>query len=257
MEENVLTPALVTQNLKTVFIGQKVIHYPVLESTMDAAWREARWGAEAGTVVIADVQTAGRGRLQRAWCSPGGNLSFSVILRPNRDYLPHLIMLASLAVTYSIQIITGLKPQIKWPNDILVRDKKICGILIENELRKNSLRFSVIGIGINVNMDMMDYPEIEGTATSLSAELGRKVSRLDILRQVLTEMDRLYPSLQQSDFILEQWKKYLVTLGQRVQVNLGDKVYKGIAESVCRDGSLMLRQKDGKLTRIIAGDVGF
>jgi BirA family biotin operon repressor/biotin-[acetyl-CoA-carboxylase] ligase len=114
---------------------------------MDSARKEAQWGAEAGTVILADEQTSARGRLRRTWYSPKGGLCFSVILRPNIDYLPYMIMLASLAVTYSIRIITGLKPQIKWPNDVLIREKKVCGILIENDIRKNVLRHMVIGIG--------------------------------------------------------------------------------------------------------------
>jgi BirA family biotin operon repressor/biotin-[acetyl-CoA-carboxylase] ligase len=171
------------------------------------------------------------------------------------DYLPNMIMLASLAVTYSIQIITGLKPQIKWPNDVLINEKKVCGILIENDIRNNFLRHMIIGIGINVNLHIPDYPEIAPIATSLSDQLGKEVSRLDIIRQLLIEMDRLYQSLPQGDFILEQWKRHLITLGQKVQVNLGDKIYKGTTESVTKDGSLMLRQEDGSLTKIVAGDV--
>jgi len=256
MEENSLTPELITRDLRTSFIGQKVLYYKTLESTMDAARREARWGAEAGTVVVTEEQTAGRGRLQRTWYSPSGNLCFSVILRPNISYLPNMVMLASLAVAYAVRIVTGLKSQIKWPNDVLIRDKKICGILIENDIRKNSLRHTVIGIGLNVNLHVPDYPDIAPLATSLSDEMGVKVSRLKVLHQILVEMERLYQSLPQGDFLLEQWKKNLVTLGQRIQVNQGDVIYRGTAESVCRDGSLMLRQPDGVLTRILAGDVG-
>ncbi len=113
----------------------------------------------------------------------------------------------------------------------------------------------VIGIGINVNFHIPDYVEIASIATSLSDELGKEVSRLNILRQILIEMERLYSSLPHSDIILEQWKTHLITLGQKVQVNLGDKVCRGVAESVTKDGSLMLRQKDGSLTKIDVGDV--
>jgi BirA family transcriptional regulator, biotin operon repressor / biotin---[acetyl-CoA-carboxylase] ligase len=257
MEGNSLSPEMIIRDLKTRFIGQKVIYYPILDSTMDVARREAQWGAEAGTIVITDEQTAGRGRLQRTWLSPKGGLAFSVILRPNFDYLPYMIMLASLAVTYAIQTVTGLKPQIKWPNDVLISDKKVCGILIENDIRKNSLRSMIIGIGINVNLHLPDYNELASIATSLSDETGNEVSRPDVLRQVLIEMDRLYQFLPKGEVILEQWKNRLITLGQNVHVNMGDKVYKGLAESVCRDGSLMVRHKDGSLTKIVAGDVNF
>src|SRR5450759_337001 len=145
MDNNILNPELIQRDLPTRFIGQKIIYYPSLTSTMDAAKKEALWGAEAGTVVLAGEQTAGRGRLQRSWLSPVGGLAFSVILRPNLSYLPYMVMLASLAVTYGIRSLTGLKPQIKWPNDVLIGEKKICGILIENDIRKNILKHMVIG----------------------------------------------------------------------------------------------------------------
>lgn len=255
MEEKDLSPELIVRDLGTRFIGQKVIHYPVLDSTMNAARMEAQWGAEAGTIIIADEQTAGRGRLQRSWLSPKGGLAFSVILRPNFDYLPYIVMLASLAVSYSIQGITDLNPQIKWPNDVLIKEKKVCGILIENDIRKNSLKYTVVGIGLNVNLHVPDFAEIAPIATSLSDEAGKEVSRLAILRQILIEMERLYLSLPHSEIILEQWKSRLITLGQRVQVNLGNEVCQGIAESVTRDGSLILRRNDGSLTKIEVGDV--
>jgi BirA family transcriptional regulator, biotin operon repressor / biotin---[acetyl-CoA-carboxylase] ligase len=255
VEENSLSPALVTAGLPTRFIGQKVIYFESLDSTMEAARRESIWGAPAGTVVIADEQTAGRGRLKRTWISPRGGLTLSVILRPNLEYLPYLIMIASLAVARSIENVTGLSPQIKWPNDVLISDKKVCGILIENDIRKNSLVSSVIGIGINVNVHIPDYPEISSLASSLSDQTGIIVSRLDILQQLLIEMERLYGSLPNSDSIFQQWKNRLVTLGQSVQVTQGDVIYCGFAESVSADGSLLLRSTEGDLIKIFAGDV--
>lgn len=257
MEDKDLTPELIIRDLPTRFIGQKVIYFPSVESTMDAARREARWGAEAGTVILAGQQTAGRGRLKRAWLSPLGSLAFSVILRPNLDYLPYLVMLTSLAVTYGIQAVTGLNPQIKWPNDVLISSKKVCGILIENDIRKNNLNYSVIGIGLNVNLHVAEVAEIAPIATSLSDELKAEVSRLEVLRQVLVEMDKLYLFLPQTETILELWKAHLVTIGRRVHVNLGNRVCRGTAEAVNRDGSLMIRQKDGSLVRIEVGDVNF
>jgi BirA family transcriptional regulator, biotin operon repressor / biotin---[acetyl-CoA-carboxylase] ligase len=255
MDNEILTPESIQRDLHTRFIGQKIIYYPSLHSTMEAAKTEALWGAEAGTVVVAGEQTAGRGRLQRTWVSPPGNLAFSVILRPNLDYLPYIIMLASLAVAYGIRLTTGLKTQIKWPNDVLIGEKKICGILIENDIRKNILKHSVIGIGINVNLKVENYPEIAAIATSLSDQLNRPVSRLEILRSVIMEMDSLYSGLPQSELLLNQWKNNLVTLGQKIQINQGNQTYTGLAESVTSDGSLMLRQKDGRLVKIIAGEV--
>jgi BirA family transcriptional regulator, biotin operon repressor / biotin---[acetyl-CoA-carboxylase] ligase len=255
MIEDNLSPENILSNLGTQFIGQKVIYYPSLDSTMEAAKREAQWGAAAGTLVVAEEQTAGRGRLQRNWISPKGQLCFSLILRPNIDHLPMMIMISSLAVVYAIQKVTGLRPQIKWPNDVMMGEKKVCGILIENDIRKNFLKHTVIGIGINVNLNVREYPEIATIATSLAGELGQEVSRVLLLCQVLTELEKLYSALPQSDSILEQWRNHLVTLGLRVYVNMGERYYDGIAESVNKDGSLILRQKDGSLVKIVAGDV--
>jgi BirA family biotin operon repressor/biotin-[acetyl-CoA-carboxylase] ligase len=255
MKDENFTPENILNNLNTRFVGQKIIFYSSLGSTMEAARREAQWGAAAGTLVIAEEQTAGRGRLQRTWISPKGQLTFSIILRPNIHHLPLMMMISSLAVTFSIQKITGLKPQIKWPNDILIGEKKVCGILIENEIRMNTLKHSIIGIGINVNLKVKKYPGISSIATSLSDELGSEVSRLELLRQLLNEIENLYSHVFQTDYILDQWQSHLVTLGLRVYVNMGDRYYDGTAESVTKDGSLMLRQKDGSLIKIVAGDV--
>jgi BirA family transcriptional regulator, biotin operon repressor / biotin---[acetyl-CoA-carboxylase] ligase len=255
MPEDILSPDLILKDLKTRFIGQRIIYYPALDSTMDVAKKEALWGAEAGTVIITDAQLSGRGRLQRAWISPKGALAFSLILRPNIDYLYYMIMLASLAVSYGIETVTGLKCQIKWPNDVLIQEKKVCGILIETDIRNNSLVHVIIGIGINVNLRILDYPEIALFATSLSDQMGQEVSRLQLVRQILMNFETLYQSMSDSDYILQAWKNRLVTLGQNIEVNMGNRLYKGVAESVSKDGSLLLRQKDGKSVRIIVGDI--
>ncbi len=254
MVDNGLSPASVTVNLGTRFIGQRVLYYPEVTSTMDVAKREAQQGAAEGTVIIADKQIAGKGRLERTWQSPEGNIALSVILRPGVAYLSSLIMLASLAVVHCIES-TGLKSQVKWPNDVLVNGRKVCGILIENGVRGNTVDFAIIGIGINVNLRPSDFPEFQSAATGLSYELGRDVPRIDIIRCLLVEIERLYLSLSVRGAIYEEWRDRLVTLGKRVKVNMGKTGYEGFAESVDRDGSLLLRQSDGNVTRVVAGDV--
>ena len=254
--ENSLSPASITHNLTTHFIGKKVIYYPQLTSTMRVAKREARQGTAEGTVVIAGEQTAGKGRIKRTWLSPKGSIALSIILYPDAVYLPYLIMLASLAVIHSIKTSTNLKSRVKWPNDILLNGKKVCGILIENEVRGNVIDHAVIGIGINANLKLADFPEISPLATSLSDELGRAVSRLDIISLLLAEVEKLYTAVLSGESIYEEWRDSLVTLGRRVQVKSGKTGYhEGIAESVSKDGSLLLRQPDGSLTKIVAGDV--
>jgi len=255
MVEDSLSPAAVTENLATRFIGQEVICYPSLTSTNDMAKRRAQQGAVEGTVIVAEEQTAGRGRIKRAWLSPKGSIALSIILYPQLPYLPSLIMVASLAVVHSIEQVTGLKSQIKWPNDVLVNDKKACGILIESDVRGTSVDYAIIGMGINVNLKLAEFPEISPTATSLSHELGRDISCLDMIRCLLAEAERLYLALPTGDSVYREWRDNMVTLGKKVQVSSGAKTYKGVAESVASDGSLLLRQSDGSLIKIVTGDV--
>lgn len=236
-------------------MGQRVLYYPSLASTMEIARQEAQRGASEGTVVIAGEQTAGRARLQRSWLTPKGNVALSVVLHPQLSHLPSLIMLASLAVVHCIRNVTGLKPSIKWPNDILINGKKTCGILVESDIRANVVHCAIIGIGININLRPADFPEIQNIATSLAQESGREVSRLTVIRSLLVEIERLYQALVAGESLYEEWRDNLVTLGQEVSVRSGETTYEGVAESVARDGSLLLRDKDGCLTTIVAGDV--
>ncbi len=254
MAEN-LSAASIMENLRTRLIGRKVIYYPRLDSTNDTARQEAQNGAPEGTVVVADEQIAGKGRIKRVWLTPRGNIALSIIFYPPVAFLPCLIMLASLAVSRSIEAVTGLKPQIKWPNDVLINGKKVCGILSESDVRGNTVAHAVVGIGINMNLNPADFPGIAATATSLAAELGKDVSRLELIRRLLIEADRLYQDLPSGEAIYQEWHARLVTLGRRVQVKSGADMLYGIAESVDKDGSLLLRHADGSSTRIVAGDV--
>ncbi|UCB43156.1 MAG: biotin--[acetyl-CoA-carboxylase] ligase [Dehalococcoidales bacterium] len=257
MTENDLSVDPITSGLETRFVGQRTLYFPSLTTTMDVARKEALVGAPEGTVVIASEQTAARGRLQRVWLTPQGNIALSVILYPHKEYLHSLIMVASLAVSRCIEVVTNLTPEIKWPNDILVGGKKVCGILIESDVRADRVNYAIMGIGINVNLNVSDFPEIRSTATSLSQELGEKISRLSLVRQLLKEIESYYLASSTGDTVYEQWRKRLITLGKKVQATsaAGETTFTGIAESVDRDGSLWLRLEDGSLTRVIAGDV--
>lgn len=255
MPENNLSPASISAALKTHLIGQNIIYYPSLTSTNTMAKQEAQRGAVEGTVVIADEQTAGRGRKERVWLSPKGGIALSIIVRPNLSYLPSLVMVASLAVARCIEDIADLKPQIKWPNDVLINGKKVCGILIENDIRGERVDYAIIGIGINVNIRVVDFPEIRPIATSLSDELGREISRVKVVQNLLTHLDELYLSLKAGGSVYEEWRDNLATLGRNVTVKIGESTFEGIAEAVARDGSLLLRLSDGSLTKVVAGDV--
>ena len=250
-----LSPSAITSGLKTTFIGQKVLYHHSLPSTMDAARREALQGAAAGTVIIAGEQTEGRGRLQRKWLSPPGNISLSIILYPDIGSLPYLMMIASLATAHSIEKVTGQNTQVKWPNDILIDGKKAGGILIENEVKGNKAAYSVIGIGINIDLQVADYPEIAYTATNLKTEPDKNDMRTAIIRSLLTEFERWYLKLPDGESIFKAWRDRLVTLGKPVKATSGKQTIEGIAESADESGALMIRGADGRLTKVVAGDV--
>jgi BirA family biotin operon repressor/biotin-[acetyl-CoA-carboxylase] ligase len=221
---------------------------------MDTAQEKARQGAEEGTVVIADEQTGGRGRLKRSWISPKGNIALSVILQPDTTILPYLIMIASLAVARSIESVAGQKTQIKWPNDVIIDGKKVCGILIDNEMKRNKVDFSIVGIGINVNLNVADYAGITDTATTLKATPDDDL-RVRLVRQLLTEFEKFYLQLPDVKSIYEAWRNRLVTLGNRVKATWCKQVIEGAAEDVDERGALLVRDAHGDLIKVVAGDV--
>ncbi len=250
-----LTEAAIKECLSTTFTGRDVIYQQKMVSTMDTAKKEILKGALEGTVIITDKQTAGKGRIGRLWSSPKGCIALSVILYPESSILPSIIKLASLAVLYTIRNITGLNPVIKWPNDIMIKDKKVCGILVESGVREEGKGYTIIGIGVNVNLDPKRLGEVSVPATSLSNELGREVSRLELIRYLLLEIEKLYLTVRDGIPVHKEWRQNLDTLGRQVNVKMGEEIFEGVAESVKRDGSLMLRMRDGNLKRIVAGDV--
>ncbi|MEE8473677.1 MAG: biotin--[acetyl-CoA-carboxylase] ligase [Dehalococcoidia bacterium] len=255
-----LEPASILRGLRTRFVGRPLLYHPSLPSTMEEARGEAVKGAGEGTVVLAGEQTAARGRLGRAWLSPQGSLALSIVLRPDLDHLPGLVMVASLAVVNAVEAVTGLSPRIKWPNDVLIGSGKVCGILIESYLRGSAVDYAILGLGINVNLDpkalaLPARPSFSPDPTSLSAELGREVPRGGLLRVLLEEVERLYLSLLAGEPLHIPWRERLETLGREVTVVAGEVEEKGTAEDVTADGSLLLRRADGTLARIVAGEV--
>ena len=255
MPQETLTLSAIAAGLRTRFIGQRLLIYPELTSTMDAAREQARLKAPEGTAVIAERQTSGRGRLKRAWHTPEGNIAVSIVLYPPRECLPSLIMLTSLAVLNGIRDATGLTCQLKWPNDVLIGGKKVCGILIETQARPDRLEYAIPGIGINVNMRLADYPDLQPAATSLADEMGKPVSRVAVLQHLFTALERLYLDLLAGKSLFPMWQDNLATLGRRVFITAGDESQEGTAESVTEDGCLLLRCPDGTLKRITIGDV--
>jgi len=222
---------------------------------MDMAKRMAKEGMGEGTVIIAGEQTAGRGRLGRKWLSPpGSSLSLSIILRPTLPQLPQLNMAACLATVQSIEKVSGLKPSIKWPNDVLLNGKKVSGILMENIFEGGELKAAILGIGINAKFDALAFPEISAIATSLSTESGRGISPGEILPSLLEEFEQFYQELQGGRTVFERWLARVETLGKLVRVKSGDTIEEGYAESINANGSLILKRPDGSLITVVTGE---
>jgi BirA family biotin operon repressor/biotin-[acetyl-CoA-carboxylase] ligase len=256
-----LSTDVIKKSLRTRWLGQPAIFFfDVVESTNTEANRLAQEGAPEGTLIVADAQTEGRGRLGRTWASPpSSGLYLSIILRPAHpaDWFPRLTLTAGVAVASAIQQI-GTTPQLKWPNDILIADRKVGGILAEAVFDKRGIDFAVLGIGINVHTKQEEFPtSIRNLATSLRLSLGKTVSRLHLLQTLLNEIEQWFETLNTGDFatILETWSEFDATLGRVVEVFLPQKRVIGVAEALESDGTLLVRDKSDCLHRIVAGDV--
>ncbi|MFH0975352.1 MAG: biotin--[acetyl-CoA-carboxylase] ligase [Spirochaetota bacterium] len=245
---------------KTHSIGQDILYFTKIDSTNTKAKELADKGAKEGTIVIAEEQTKGRGRLNRHWISaPYKNILMSLVFRPalppSRIYL--LTMSASIAIVKAIKKTTGLRTQIKWPNDIYYKNKKLAGILTELHIDKNNIKYAVMGIGLNVNFDPALFPEIIDIATSLYKECGRIISREKLLKKILLEMAREYYLLLKGDVnkIRKNWNKHSLVTGKAVIISSGKYSEEGIAGAVAEDGSLTLIKSNGEIKNIFCGDV--
>jgi BirA family biotin operon repressor/biotin-[acetyl-CoA-carboxylase] ligase len=251
-----LNLAAVEERLTTSLVGRRLLYLTSTGSTMDDARREAEAGAPDGTIVLAEEQTKGRGRFDRAWVSPAGqNLYQTIIIRPSVDRLRSLSIVSPLAVALAVEDTTGLEPRIKWPNDVLIGGRKLSGILIESESTGERVEYALIGPGINVNFNVDQSPEIAQIATSLKRELGRVTSREDLLASFLNHFEQLYEEAPKGDAVFEQWRSRLDTLGREVRVTFREQIYEGLAEDVDWDGNLILREPDGTRRTIEAGEV--
>ena len=241
--------------LRTEFVGRSVSYERSTTSTMNVARSEAKAGVAEGAIAIAEEQTAGRGRMGRSWVSPAGvNLYVTIVLRPTLEQLRHLSVIAPLAVCQAIEETTGLLPRIKWPNDVLIEGKKVCGILAESELEGAHVRFALVGIGINVNLDMARYPEISEIATSLRSALRREVAREEVLAATLNHFEKLYHAAGRGEVVSTGWKQRLDTLGKTIRVEAAGHVEAGVVVDADSDGALILRRDDGSHIRIDAGE---
>ncbi|HEX2172847.1 MAG TPA: biotin--[acetyl-CoA-carboxylase] ligase [Dehalococcoidia bacterium] len=251
-----LSADVIARRLTSQSFGRPVYYYDEIGSTMPEALARARAGDPEGALVIADAQTAGRGRLGRSWLSEGGvNLTFSLVLRPTLDQVRGLPIIAGLAGARAVRAVTGLPAEIKWPNDLVIGDRKFSGILIDAELQGAAVKHVIYGQGINVNQDVSRFPEIAGTATSLAAEAGRPIDRVELLVRVLAELEDAYDRLRSEPPPLTEWMNLSASIGRRVEARSAGGVEIGWAEAVDAEGALLLRRGDGRLVRLISGEV--
>jgi len=242
-------------------IGREVHVFQETASTNDVVEKLARDGAKEGAVVFAESQTKGRGRLGRKWVSPGRKgLWFSVLLRPamHPQEATQLTVMSATALRRAIRTVTGLDPQIKWPNDILLNGKKVAGILTELSAELDRVRHVIIGIGVNMNLTAEEFPpELRSIATSLRIEAGAEQSRPELATAVLQELDADYARIRAGQFpaLADEWERHCATLGRQVTVHMGERKIRGCAEALDDDGTLLLRTEHGHLERIIGGDV--
>jgi len=221
----------------------------------------ARDGVREGVVVFAESQTRGRGRLGRKWISPERKgLWFSILLRPNLrpQATTQLTVAAATALRRAIQSETDLKPEIKWPNDILISGKKAAGILTELSAELDKVRHVILGIGVDVNLGAGEFPaELKKTATSLKIESGESISRPELAVAILRELGADYLRICAGKFatVADEWEAHCATIGKDVTIQIGDRKIRGHAESLDGDGALLLRTEHGRLEPITGGDV--
>lgn len=246
---------------KGQLIGRDIQVFQQTTSTNDVVEKLARDGVPEGVVVFAESQTRGRGRLGRKWTSPARKgLWFSVLLRPamRPQAATQLTVAASTAVRRAIARQTGLHPNVKWPNDILLRERKVAGILTELRAELDRVNHVILGIGVDVNLNPSDFPtEVRNLATSLKIESGETVPRGELAVALLQELERDYERVTAGRFneVADEWEEQCGTIGQAVRIEQGDRTFFGRAESLAEDGALLVRTDHGHLERVVGGDV--
>ncbi|HWI54103.1 MAG TPA: biotin--[acetyl-CoA-carboxylase] ligase [Desulfobacteria bacterium] len=241
-------------------IGRNIVYHEVVDSTNVIARAMALKGSEEGTVIIAEEQTAGKGRMGRSWFSPAGQgLWFSIILRPQicPADAPKLTLVAAVAVAKTLREV-GIQAGIKWPNDILIQGRKLAGILTEMNAEIDRVHYLVVGIGINVNLGEDVIPdELASIATSMEEYTKNGVSRIRVLASLLNNFDSLYREFTEGGFrkILDAWKEMSVTLNRHVRVHTIGSTDEGVAFDIDEEGALILMKEDGSMKRILAGEV--
>ena len=258
----------ITRALAGIEFVRRIEYLPTVGSTNDVAKQLGVSGAPEATLVVADEQTAGRGRLGRAWYSPPGSaIAMSLLLRPK--FPPalayRLTMLTGLVAAEAVEQVTGLRVGLKWPNDVVIEQEargkrqdapilKLGGILTETSVSGQDIEFAVVGLGLNVNVDLGTCPDLP-EATSLMMQLGHEVDRLEVLRALVERFAARYAVIDRDERLRWDWSARLATLGRQIIARRGDESLVGLAEGVDESGALLIREDGGTLCRVDTADV--
>lgn len=259
---DILDRTALLESIDTIIMGRNLEIYDIIDSTNNRARELALADAPEGTLIVAETQLKGRGRLGRSWISPKGKgIWMSLVLRPDipPDKAPGITTLVAVAIRRVLNQLTGLDIGIKWPNDIIVNGRKVCGILTEMHGDMDKIYYIVVGIGINANLEESDFPaELTKTATSLYISTGQTVDRRSVIVQIMKEIENIYYQyIKYGNFeaILDECRRYSVTLNKPVIVIGRDEEFEGFAINFDTDGSLLVKKQDGTITKVISGDV--
>jgi BirA family biotin operon repressor/biotin-[acetyl-CoA-carboxylase] ligase len=250
----------ITSRLETDFIGREIHYFRKLSSTNTSAKEQVKKGAKEGTTIIAETQTDGKGRLNRRWVSPKGGIWLSIILRSEvtAEDAAKITVTTALAVANTLRILYGLKAQIKWPNDVLIQNKKICGILVEATLKEKAVDSLVVGIGLNANFTLQDLSqELQRTVTTLEEVLKKKVDLEELICVILREFEEYYRRFNEKEFsdLLSEWRSMASFLGKKVEITSLNERLTGVAIAVDKNGELIIRLENGIKRKIVSGDL--
>lgn len=256
-----LSKKTLERSISTTLIGRPVYYFPEISSTNTYALNLCGKESQDGTLVVANYQTHGRGRHRRAWRAPRGKaLLFSLLLSPPPALhgLQLLTIIGAVSVSEAIKHLYGLAVSIKWPNDVLIEGRKVCGILTELTSKRGTARAVVVGIGINVNQKASELPRVAGTpATSLLIERGEKTSRLELLARVLERFEHYYGQFRkdQREHVVNQWRRLSSTLGKQLSIQTHEKSFIGTAVDIEADGGLVVRKDNGFMVKLFSADI--
>lgn len=256
---DILEPFEVGRGLRSKYVGHNLHFYEEVESTNDTAKKFVEIDAMEGTVIIASHQTAGRSRKRSDWVSPEGGIYMTMILRPDVTLFEasKLTIVTGVAIAKTLYDEFNVNVGIKWPNDLLIGNKKVCGILTEAVTEKDKLKAVLIGIGIDVNVKEEDIPdEIQNIVTSVNKEADLELSRAEIIREFFRVFEDLYEEFKKGNFkhIVSEWRRYSSTTGNRVKVYKGGKAMIADAVGITNNGALIVETDDGELKKITSGE---